>query len=433
MVAEGISENILRPGEESVLQWKLRDFKYTDKGIESSGADGNYITQQTCFQATRVLEEQLKENNIFKNTLEVLQNNFPTLSDHARHLELFTGKVLAIYFSGQKEPDLAQTEKTLSQFTNDLLGGPVMFGAKVELQGVTLQSEKIEIGPNISIRQPQKEDLEVPLHSFGFRQHFLIYPSAFLNIEFLSARSQQDQIQPRMEQYIALLRLFNVGSVRWTTCKRYSDSIIDTMAHGTLGSGVPGFALETYVIRHEDESKLKTFWQVMGNIIPKDLYDFQKQTNHLTVAYDRFSDALMQNGIMERRIANAVMGLEALYLEENQELSYRLGLRISKTLSLLGKNPLEVREIIKDAYNTRSTFAHGGHLSYNKKKTLDSKYRGIKNLLLPLLDYLRISIVMMIKCNIGKEHFIDLMDEALIDPQKNAELESLLASVRLIV
>jgi hypothetical protein len=116
-----------------------------------------------------------------------------------------------------------------------------------------------------------------------------------------------------------------------------SDAISSWGILATMSGGAVRSTSEHYVVGREDTSRLKRFWQSVSHAIPKDIYDFQKQVSPLTLAYDRYSDALLQNGIAERRIANAVMGLEALLLDEIQELSYRLGMRTAKALSLIGK------------------------------------------------------------------------------------------------
>src|SRR5437868_15440061 len=97
--------------------------------------------------------------------------------------------------------------------------------------------------------------------------------------------------QTRFEQFFALLRLFNVGSVRYISYDMWSDSLLDFMAGGTITSGERGSALETYVIKSDEESKLKQFWQKLSVLLPKDIYDFQKQISHITLAYDRYSAA----------------------------------------------------------------------------------------------------------------------------------------------
>ena len=252
-------------------------------------------------------------------------------------------------------------------------------------------------------------------------------------MELRSTRGRNALLQAEVEKSVALLRLFNVGSVKWVTYETCSDSLLDPIG-GTMSAGEWSAALETYFLKSEHESKLKQFWHTMSLRLPKDIYDLHsKQVNHITLAYDRYSDGLLQSGIVERRIANAVMGLEALFLEETQELSYRLGLRISKTLSMLGRNPLEVREVIQDAYGIRSAFAHGGHLTYKARKKLERKYGQVKNFLYSLLEDLRLSIIVMILARISKDEFVDLVDDSLLDPGKHQQLQNRMSEAKALL
>ena len=105
----------------------------------------------------------------------------------------------------------------------------------------------------------------------------------------------------------------------------------------------------------------------------------------------------------------------------------------AKILATLGRNPIEVREHIKDAYAIRSTFAHGGHLDYKAKKKLDRKYGGVKKLLHSLLDYLRVSILVSIMSRMSKEELVDLVDDALIDSVKNDELRNRISDTKVLI
>lgn len=349
-------------------------------------------------------------------------------------LERFVQKLTSDFFTRQKlsEEDI---DLFVTTFLKDLKEEPLKYGAKVELDGIVILPERIEfkIGDTIIIlRQTKIEDLEKEFPVYGFpMEPYLKTPSAILNIEFLGR--QANEIQLKVEQAIAILRLFKVGSVKYISYHMHSESITDVTASGTLTAREAVSALEKSQITEEDVQKLKKFWQVMIKALPLGFYELgEARLDHITIAYKRYCDALLQNGVLERRIANAVMGLESLFLKggETQELIYRLSIRIAKIFSLLGYNSYKVKEIIRDAYKVRSLFVHGGHLSYREKRKLNDKYSDIRSFLLSLLDYLRISIIIMIFVKKEKEEFLDLIDDSLVDENKEKQLMNLLNSVK---
>jgi hypothetical protein len=63
-------------------------------------------------------------------------------------------------------------------------------------------------------------------------------------------------------------------------------------------------------------------------------------------------------------------------------------------------------------------------LEYKAKKRLERKYGDVKNLVLAILDYLRLSIIIMILSRSSKEELVDLIDDALLDSAKHQELQS---------
>ena len=332
IVAAAKEKKTIAPEDETFFQWKVRDFQYTDAGIKNAGADGNYVTKRTWFRASLVLEKEISAHADFESALADLEKVYPATSGADRHLSTFVQVIMYAALENEDEATVRrEAGSTTKRFIDELSGAPVANRAKVEVVGITLQPQLISLEPGVTIRQPKKEDLETISRPFDFMQQAIKNPSAIIDIELRSARPQNAALQAKVEQCIAALRLFNVGSVKWTTYEMSSDSLLNVMRQGTLGSGDRGGALETYLIRREDETRFQQFWHTLNLKLPKDIYDVQKQISHLTLAYDRYSDALLHNGIIERRIANAVMGLEALFLEENLELSFRLGVRISMT------------------------------------------------------------------------------------------------------
>jgi len=432
MIDEGVSNGTIKPQDEVYFRWKVDKFQYTDKGVTDYSAHGEYFTKQSWFRAIIKLEESVKHCSEYSPALEHLTKVFGDSNRISSDLDQFIVKLLHHYFSSLKTEE-KDIESLITTFLKDLREEPVKYGAEAELQGVALQPEKIEPSFGITLRQTKIEDFEreFPVYGFFMAPHHLPNPSAILNIEFLGRGT--NEIQKRLEQAIVILSLFKVGSVEHTAYRMKSESITDISASGTVTSGRTRGALETYLITHEDVQKLKKFWQTMTESIPESFFKLGiTGTDYLSIAYKRYNDALSENGLIERRIANAVMGLEALFLKpgELQELPYRLGVRIGKVFELLGRNPHEIKKIINDAYKVRNLFAHGGQLSYKQKKKLESKYDNVKNLLLSVLDCLRILIIVIILSRKEKDELIDSLDDSLIDRKQEEQLSAVISRAK---
>jgi len=104
-----------------------------------------------------------------------------------------------------------------------------------------------------------------------------------------------------------------------------------------------------------------------------------------------------------------------------------------KLLHLLGYDFFKVKDVLTDAYLVRNIFAHGGQLSDIQKKKLVSKHTTIKTLLISLLNYLRISLVIMVTNDREKNEFIDLIDDTLIDRKREAQLNQDISRAKNIV
>lgn len=434
-VQEGVSKGEFQPEKELAFRWKLQNFRYTDAGITQSQARGDYFTKESWFRASLKVLERIKQTNSYSNSHEQLRKTFGDDVKFTSGLETFADQVIHSCFYEPLTKD-ARINSLIANFLKDLRREPVKYGAEVELDGIVLRPETIELDFGITLRQPKIEDLEKEMPAYvPMAPNFLLpNPSAYLTIEFLGRAAREVQI--KVERAITTLRLFRVGSVKYSSYRMYSDSVTDMMARGTLRSHNEEPALDKYVVTVEEATKLRKFWHAIADYLPPALFEFdQTKADHLTIAYTRYSDGLLQNGVIERRIANAMMGMESLYLKrgETQELAYRLGVRVGKLLCMLGFDHHEVKRNLSDAYRIRSLFAHGSQLSYKEKRKLELKYKTLKNLLVTVLDYLRISIIVAILLKKGKDELIDILDDSLIDNQKEDQLRSLLSSTKGVI
>jgi hypothetical protein len=430
IVSDAVSSGALVPREYTAFQWTVGDLSYDDTGVGFAGAQGDYVSLKTWTHAWGTLEPMIRADASFERALNALKSKHPSQPTDDWLVRL-TMALVSIALPGRSGP--SNTGDVIRRFMNDLEGGPVAHTARVFLQGVALRSHKVDVKSDLSIRRPLKEDLEAPIPA-EFAEIFPRYPSAIVDIRTTGPRGRSPQIlQQRVEQCVALLRLFRVGSVKYTHYEMDSDSVLSSWPHGRMNSGDKSRPLETYMIEAQDEPDLIRFWNFVDAKLPLGVYWAPGTVSHVSLAFNRYADALLSNGVVERRIANAVMGIEALVIKENQELSYRLGLRVAKLVSLLlDQNPLEVRSLLKEAYEIRSTFAHGGHLSENQKRKLERRYGSTRALLLSVLNYLRVLILAVTICGTDKGTFISLVDNALIAAQEHDRLARLLSGTAML-
>ena len=391
---------------------------YTDEGVVGPNASGEYGGRESWVQAARQLTDSVDKSNEFQNAVLTLSTDQATHHNSSFALKRFVTRIAGIYLN-QAVTNEDEVQEIVEVFVNEAKSRPVRCGAVVSLGGVVVKPSAIAINLgqlNLRLRPTVAQDLEVETPIFQFGQPLWETPDSVLHLEALGLPG--NQIQEKVQQAVTILRLYKVGSVIAYSYKMWSESFVESTAHGTISTLQRQLSAEKYLVSNEDIERLQRFCRLMFNNIPHHLYGFGSTTvDHIGIAYNRYCDALMHNGALERRIANAVMGLESLFLKggEIQELTFRLGIRMAKLFGILGDDPHHVRDVIRDGYRVRSLFVHGGHLSYTGKKKLERSYKDTHSFLLEILGYLRKSILMWILAKRSKEELLDLTDDSLVD------------------
>jgi len=301
--------------------------------------------------------------------------------------------------------------------------------AKVGLTGIILEVDEIQIDAYNKLKMPKKVDFEREENIISDLPHQISQnPSAFLEISIIA--DNQNSVMSAIEKSIAIFRFFDIGTVKSTTSRIKSTSIFFGI-DGFLSSSMVFPVLEQYQLKKSDIEKFTQFWTKISPKIPESFYKTVEQKNDFVkISYTRYSDTLLIDGQIEQRIASAIMGMESIFLRsggENAELQFRLSLRAANLLKKI-YNPFLVKRAIKDAYEIRSTFLHGDYLSTERKQKIAAKYGdNIHNLLHLILNFLRISIVISMTIQIKKEKFIEILDDSLLSPEINRELEKIIS------
>lgn len=210
-----------------------------------------------------------------------------------------------------------------------------------------MEADSVKINKHIEIRKPEPSDLEEEIRlepiSIAHRRRPIHPPSAIIHLE--TRERGQSEVLGEIEKLASVLRFFRLGSVFRTRVEWNPVSILQGL--GT------SFSLEMkpkpfdFTLNKEDEDNLKIFFE---RIEPKIEEITAEKESFLTIALDRYEDALVGHKTPEARLTSAIMCLEALYIkdEERGELKERLGRRTGLALGFLGFNPIEVSRKIKN-------------------------------------------------------------------------------------
>lgn len=420
-----LDENITQPDKVIYLKWKLNDFEYTDTGVKNSGATGEHITKNDWSTARMIILAKIQKLEQYKKLETKLDTTYPS---HPRNLfDFFANNLIPKCFP--KPLTKSEVEHLTELFIKYLKDEPIKRIAEAELTGLVIRSNSIRISDEFTIRQTQKSDLEKEvLERDEHRYGHLPYPSVIMKVESFS---KANDLGKKIQFATDVFRLFKVGSIKFLKYSMPFESFGPGL--GWVISHDRSNPLDFALIKESEEEQLRKFWKIMEHNFPESFSVRRSlELSFREIAYERYSDALLKNGTVEHRIANAMMGLESVFLRggELQELSYRLRMRVAKLVGFFGYDPHEATRVIRDAYEVRSKYVHGGLLNFEKKDKFNENYGDIKNLLLLLLNYLRISIVVSIMMITSKDEFVSTIDKSFLETKSNERLVQIIDSSR---
>lgn len=430
-IQEYINEKIIEAQQEIYVYPKVTELEYNHNGLGRVNLSLNQKPKLYLLINDGQLEKKIKSYSEYISLIE----EYHLQEDHVFQF------IVALIHQTLKVGNFnaLSLEDIVNFFIGDLEESPIKYKAYVALKGVIIDSSIINFNidkTEITLRRVESKDLEIEYPAYSSRNNILhSHPSGILLVENYEA----DKLYSIICQSIVILVIFQVSSVSRISYKIYAQETIlrnnDRIAHSNKNNIITS----TLVITQEKASKLQKFWKDIINILPEELHNpsSNKKTTHLLVAFQHYCDALLQARNLEEKIAKAVIGLEALLVHENTEISFRFKIRGAKLLGILGKPTNDVQKILKIAYDIRSSYVHGDDSQLEKKiKKLEEEYPNTNDFVVKLLDILRILILVMIglaqhsnfiQNNKGqktflKQKFLEMVDNALIDIAQEKEL-----------
>jgi len=150
-----------------------------------------------------------------------------------------------------------------------------------------------------------------------------------------------------------------------------------------------------------------------------------KPDSTIYLALERYVWALHDNVDFNRKLMNAVMGLEPLFTvaDERGENSYKIAMRAARLLRNLGLQN-NIYNDIRDAYTIRNAVVHGGSIKEDLSNRLEEIFGNV-------LNYLRLSlIIFFLKYKKKKKDFILMINNSMLDEKDNEKLKSFIKDIK---
>jgi len=436
---ESLTKKRFEPEKQLYFRQKVTGFSYDDTGTHIFNWKPVEIVKDNWYKAVNAIEKETKKLSLYSDALErithIYENKWKPPDDYSLSLDdVLSGLINVItrgIFAGEITEE-SSLESYIESFLKHLNLEGVGYRLTAELSGIVLKPPSIQLDENTLLRRPKLEDIEEKHRAQDFfmadEKSFRL-PTAIMELTEASASSLRriDLLDEKVYRAVAILRLFRFGGIEYIKYTIDAESLFIPGIYSCEGINLTKSG--SYLIKNEDVKPLKLFWSKMKRAtLPSSVYvGKRKKPDELSIAYDRYSDSL-EREIIEKRISSAVMGLEALYLSpsEQQEMSFRLRMRLGKMLSLIGYNPEEVRKNMIDAYDIRSTYVHGGTLKQKSRQKYENKHGNLNEFCETITDYLRSSIVALLLRKTSKASIIQKIDDSFLDSTREEEIKTLL-------
>ena len=385
---------------------------------EKFKAETSQVPSTSC--SKRVLEE-LSGTNAFQEVEDALEASCV----NPIQARFKSSNLVDSLLAGQID-----STRIIDTVVDEFLSRPIKWSIRVALLGAMLKtSRKLELG-SLTVRHPNSEDFPHPIsivQAEGTARPIGWPPKASVMLPVSMYLTWAQECMPRgstasdsiVEEIIAKtreLRLLKPSRFSVTGWDAWSDGItekIHLQAHMTpqrdpLDRNYPDEMYSPIRFTKEDARRYLDLRQKALSKLTSD-HPVSKRIDRALWALEEISRHSAVEGVLF-----AVIGLESLFLANEQELRVKLAMRVAGWLKYLGKDPTEVYRDVWSAYGIRNKFVHGETISEERVTTARSS-------LSRLIDYLRRSILawLQIECASKKEadSFLELLEKVHLSPK----------------
>ena len=428
---KAIQESVERRKNDGVLQadsalWRRRKSLQVDSdqfGPRISRFRNEYLEKPDWHRAIEGVRAEIENLPEFQKFEAVFGDSLENSSQRFR-------RSLPSLIQIAIQRDQMEASALLEFLLAEIQGGRSDAWSECELFGLALESERIRLSfpeKELIFRKFTVEDFEREYPDFSHsREIMALQPDCILRIEGKAQYAYHLQIEA--EKALAVLRLLRASPFRLGRQSFGSKNPFSWLSGSSVQTSAQSLSENKLILRDGSAGQFERLWRSIEAKMPSELMQNGEQhPDAWRIAVGRYGESVSSPHPVERRIAYAIMGLEALYLrsDERNELQYRLGMRIAKVEMLLGGGPDSVKRDIKEAYNVRSTYVHGGLLSAKEKSRLERNVgTSCADFGARIVDVLRSRILLLLLSGQAKEDHIAKVEDSFLSSAAEDELKS---------
>ena len=260
--------------------------------------------------------------------------------------------------------------ETYLEFEDYLTSDSIVYRARTVLLNFQMDRDEMQLGENLHIERMDPEDslsqmARAPIHPrYRNQREFFVLEKTYETDKF--DENQTEQADRTFDEIVLAFRLFkSIGDIGYYAVIAEATSLFHENGVRSIGQPLVDFFGKKYHLSEEESDEFVSFWHSMERLLNDPPESFR-------IALDKFSNSFQRENENDR-LLDLVITLEAIYLKEGeaQEMSYRLSQRGALFLGENKERALNIKQILRDSYNTRSTLVHGGSTNVTQDEIIE--------------------------------------------------------------
>jgi hypothetical protein len=359
---------------------------------------------------------QVSETDIYSECAERIEKRTGK-SDPEDVLNRFVNKIL------DENPDSSSARvvsNSIHRFISFIDNSPILWSGTSWVNGFEVE-ESLRLNEEVSIRPPDEDEdlkIEMPMPvARGNNKNIPTVPNSIIEFEIRTNNSEDlDIMRNKILSTLLLFDVSTIAEVKWETNSNGFDRRLRYYKRYDIErEKLDGVPYET-MIGGDQLENLRKFYSVMSGEIEDQIITVDED-DFLTIAFNRYKNAVSDDDSPESQLTSAIMCLEAVLLGDEGELSEKLSRRAGTLLGFFDEHhPLKVKRSIKRAYNIRSRYVHGSKINDEDD---------VISLSSEIIEYSRriLVIILQMRKEVEKNKLLNKLDRSGLDSDSKDSLK----------